>query len=148
MQLSTNGTIDLTNGDFTVNGECSKCGECCGDFLPLTEKEIAQIKKYIKKHDIKEYKNFPLVAVNYLDMSCPFRDNSKGICTIYEIRPSICRAFMCNYSKKEFAKQNPNLFKEERIGVFMRKTFFESDDDKAYIENIVKIMEASIDCNQ
>jgi hypothetical protein len=30
--------------DNTVNGKCSRCGECCSNLLPLSEKEISDIK--------------------------------------------------------------------------------------------------------
>lgn len=40
--------------DFTKNGECSRCGNCCGRLLPLSKKEMDAIKNYIKKHNIKE----------------------------------------------------------------------------------------------
>ena len=50
-----NGTYDMT-----VNGECSQCGSCCTNFLPMTRKEIREIRRYIKKHGVKEYRiNFP-----------------------------------------------------------------------------------------
>jgi hypothetical protein len=46
---------DYHNGvyDFTDNGECVKCGNCCTNFLPMSDKEIKVIKRYIKKHKIK-----------------------------------------------------------------------------------------------
>ena len=34
--------------DFSINGKCSMCGECCGAILPVSEKEIKRIKKYVK----------------------------------------------------------------------------------------------------
>ena len=33
--------------DFSINGKCSMCGECCGAILPVSEKEIKRIKKYV-----------------------------------------------------------------------------------------------------
>ena len=47
---------DMNNGtyDLTCNGECTQCGNCCSNLLPMTEDEIATIRKYIKKHHIKE----------------------------------------------------------------------------------------------
>ena len=29
--------------DFSINGKCSMCGECCGAILPVSEKEIKRI---------------------------------------------------------------------------------------------------------
>lgn len=41
---------DMNNGtfDLTCNGECTQCGNCCSNLLPMTEDEIATIHKYIK----------------------------------------------------------------------------------------------------
>ena len=30
--------------DFTVDGKCSECGSCCSNFIPISSKEIKQIK--------------------------------------------------------------------------------------------------------
>lgn len=81
--------------DFTDDGVCSRCGECCGNLLPLEPEEIVKIKKYVKDHHIKPFvRNFP-TADTSLDMMCPFRDDIKKICTIYHVRPKICRAYIC-----------------------------------------------------
>ena len=49
--------------DFTINGKCSNCGECCGSILPVTKKEIKRIKAYVRKHNIKPHKNEVAPAV-------------------------------------------------------------------------------------
>ena len=84
--------------DYTHNGECSKCGNCCSKILPLTNKEINQIKAYIKRHDIKRQLHYPQVLrLETIDWVCPFLDDTKeNKCTIYEVRPSICRVFNCH----------------------------------------------------
>lgn len=104
-----NGTFDLTE-----NGKCTGCGGCCSNLLPMTDEEIRIISKYIKSHGIKEQKRLlPTVNPN-IDMTCPFLDNSKKCdkCTIYEVRPRICREFICDPKKRkpldlEFIKRNP-----------------------------------------
>ena len=71
----------------------------------ITDEEIEVIRKYIKRFHIKEQKrNLPL-AEPMLDLMCPFLDNSKKCekCTIYEVRPHICRQFSCD------PKQRPQL---------------------------------------
>ncbi len=90
--------------DFTVGGECSGCGECCADLLPLTDKEIKHIKAYVKAHSIPEQNNVPVVALGAYDFTCPFRDNKNKCCTIYEIRPLICREYRCDYKTGEISK--------------------------------------------
>ena len=77
--------------DFTKNGKCSGCGNCCSDLLPVTDKELGVIKEYVKQHKIKS--QVPKV-VNGIYLMCPFR-NTTG-CVIYEVRPQICKSFICN----------------------------------------------------
>lgn len=64
--------------NFTKDGECTGCGSCCSNLLPMNGKEIKEIRRYIRKHDIKECRRmFPAVK-QPLDMTCPFLDISKG----------------------------------------------------------------------
>ena len=41
---------DMENGvyNFCKDGRCIGCGKCCSDLLPLSSKEIKEIKRYIK----------------------------------------------------------------------------------------------------
>lgn len=94
------GTYNLTK-----NGKCTECGECCSNLLPITDEEVEVIQKYVKRYNIKEQKrNLPL-AEPTLDLTCPFLDSGKKCekCTIYEVRPHICRQFSCD------PKQRPQL---------------------------------------
>lgn len=95
---------DMANGtfDLTCNGKCTGCGGCCSNILPITEDEIRTIRNYIKRYNIKEQKRLlPTVNPN-LDMTCPFLDNSKKCdkCMIYEVRPRICRDFICDQKQR------------------------------------------------
>ena len=40
---------EMKNGvyDFTDNGKCTSCGQCCSAILPLSKKEIKEILRYI-----------------------------------------------------------------------------------------------------
>ena len=40
--------------EFTKDGKCSGCGQCCSNYLPISSKEIKEIKRYVKKHHITE----------------------------------------------------------------------------------------------
>lgn len=84
--------------NLTCNGKCTGCGECCSNLLPMTEEEIETIKKHIKRYNIKENKYLVPLVNPILDMTCPFLDDSKSCekCTIYEIRPKVCRNFICD----------------------------------------------------
>ena len=116
---------DMNNGlyDFTKDGKCIGCGQCCTALLPISAKEIKEIKRYIKKHHITERKhNYP--AVVGFDLTCPFLDDSKekDKCMIYPVRPEICRSFICN--DPQGAKKNKKLFHKRYTVVDMRKIFF------------------------
>jgi Fe-S-cluster containining protein len=111
--------------DFTKDGKCSSCGQCCSNLLPLSDKEIKVIKQYIKKHNIKEQRHNVMVGV---DMTCPFRDEANRKCLIYEIRPQICREFMCNHSHEDIMKAKFD-FHQRYNPVFMRNQFYGNTED-------------------
>ena len=80
------------------NGECSNCGECCTDMLPMTDAELREIKRYAQAHHLKENHRRLFLDPNATDFTCPFRNNEKRICEIYPVRPEICRSFICSKS--------------------------------------------------
>ena len=96
----SDGTYNLT-----CKGECTQCGKCCSNLLPMTDEEVKEIKQYIKVNRIKEHSHIvaPLATLT-IDMTCPFLDDSKSCekCAIYEVRPKICRDFICD--PKQIAK--------------------------------------------
>lgn len=111
--------------DFTNNGECSKCGNCCSRTLPMTQKEINQIRIYIKKHNIKRQVHIVNVLKEAsVDGVCPFLDDTKeNKCTIYEVRPSICREYCCHDHITLEIFRHPHE-RKERIKRDVLKTFF------------------------
>lgn len=120
--------------DFTENGKCSNCGQCCSNCLPLSEYEVNRIKQYIRKHNIKEQRHNVMTKT---DMTCPFRDEANKKCLIYKIRPQICRAFMCNHSDEDIMKSKLDLHAINRV-VFMRNEFFGNNEDVAWFSEAVK----------
>jgi len=116
---------DMKKGvmDFTKDGECSQCGQCCSNLLPLTVGECKRIREYVRRKHIRECVNIPPTVVPVKDFTCPFRDNAKKICTIYEIRPAICQEFRCDKPKKEIEASRA-MCKRQHIIVDMRETFF------------------------
>lgn len=106
--------------DFTNNGECSCCGECCGNILPLTKDDIKAIKAYMSKHNVKENKHTPPTVAPVIDNTCPFRNDLEKKCDIYPARPTICRLFKCD--KGEMC--DITKFKGEVNAYSMRSLFF------------------------
>lgn len=120
--------------DFTDNGKCSNCGQCCSNLLPMSNKEIKQIKHYIKKHHIKEQRHNVASGV---DMTCPFRDEANKKCLIYEIRPAICREFMCNHTHEDIMKAKLDYHKINRV-VMMRSEFFGNREDADFFAEVLR----------
>ena len=116
---------DMKSGvmDFTKDGECSQCGQCCSNMLPMSKKECLRIADYIRRKHIGECVHRPPTASPTEDYTCPFRDNARKICTIYEVRPAICRDFRCDKPRKDI-QANKDMYHGKYAVVFMRETFF------------------------
>lgn len=106
----------------TCNGKCSNCGECCVDFLPIDKKEIETIKRYIRRNSVKECRHLSIFDKR-IDLTCPFRDNVNKKCTIYEVRPAICRHFICSKPEADIYKQRDLFYRTKNL-VCMRNVFF------------------------
>ena len=106
--------------DFTQNGKCTNCGQCCSNILPLTDREIRVIRAYISKYGVKPHNHYPPTAQPVADIVCPFRNDRDRKCDIYKARPQICRDFQCDRPRKG---KNGTPPRGTQI-VFMRETFF------------------------
>ena len=122
MKQKMNDNIRITN--FTKNGECSNCGQCCGDILHLSKKEIKIIDNYLKKHEIKATSR---CIFSVYDNTCPFRDNKNKKCKIYEVRPDICKVYKCDKTPEEAIK-NRELTNFGKLPRSMRNLFFNDDE--------------------
>lgn len=123
MKLLKEAAEEMNSGvyDFTDDGKCTQCGACCSRYLPMTQKEANVIHRFVKKHDIKEFKHLFPVSNDAFDMTCPFMDDSKQKekCRIYPVRPEICKQFICSKEKKLF-----NGHWQQYSVVDMRKEFY------------------------
>lgn len=77
--------------------ECKNCGECCGpiEFLPI---ERINLNRFLKANGIKKQKLISTVKVLKMIINdsadglvCPYRKDGK--CSIYPVRPIVCRLF-------------------------------------------------------
>jgi Fe-S-cluster containining protein len=92
--------------DFTKDGKCIRCGQCCTEILPLSDEELLAIKKYVKKNKIH---NQHLRILNVQrDITCPLM-SPKRECLIYDIRPAICQSFMCNWTQDDKHRNDMNF---------------------------------------
>lgn len=86
--------------NYSDKGNCSRCLQCCTDFIPLTSLDIIRIKAYISTHKVE--RNVCHDEKGNFIMLCPFVSD-KG-CQIYSVRPEVCRGFNCWDSKEAIAK--------------------------------------------
>ena len=121
--------------DFTKDGKCSGCGSCCTTLLPMTAEEVAVIKKWLKKHPVKEQRHNAMVGI---DMTCPFRDEVKRECLIYEVRPWICRDFICSKKREDIWKSKIDAAHMKCDIVFMRSEFFGNNEDSNLINEMAR----------
>ena len=121
---------DLGITDYTCNGKCSSCGQCCGDILHLSHREIKRIKEYVKKNKIEATPK----SIFYIDNTCPFRDNENKKCKIYEVRPDICREFICNLKNEDIYRnrERNNTIKLPRS---MRQLFYKDKENAVVMSN-------------
>lgn len=120
---TTMAEMELGIYDFTVDGKCSNCGQCCANLLPISTKEAKEIMRCIKKHRIQEQKHWAPTVKPGTDLVCPFRSTVEKKCTIYPVRPAICRDFQCDKPRKQI-KANRNMYHGRYGIVDMRATFF------------------------
>lgn len=116
---------DMKNGiyDYTQDGKCSSCGSCCSNMLPISAKEFVRIRDYVQRKHVQECVNRPPTVEPVQDWTCPFRDNMRRICTIYEVRPGICRDFRCDKPGKQI-EADKRMYHARHAVVNMRETFF------------------------
>lgn len=120
---------NTTTTDFTNNGKCVGCGACCSNTLPMSEKEIRNIKHYIGLNNIKEQvRIFNVLSEKPVaDLLCPFLSNDdKDRCVIYDVRPEICRIYKCNKPLLDNNAYRFINFMSNRHLVNVRDTFFNS----------------------
>ena len=71
-------------------------------------------------------------------MTCPFRDEANKKCLIYDVRPQICKQFVCNHTIEDIKKSRLDFHKTNRV-VFMRNEFFGNPEDVNWFSNILRM---------
>ena len=113
---------DMKHGvyNFTDNGKCTSCGNCCTALLPMTKEELKTIQRFVKRKHLQIEKH---EGADF-DLTCPFRNEEKKICMIYPIRPHICRDFKCDKPQKKIEKVKEHYSYDNRYGVVNLRNIF------------------------
>ena len=67
---------------------CTNCGGCCG-IVPVTHDDIQRIREYVEKHEYAR----KTACEAHRPFICRFLDESQKMCSIYAVRPIVCRLF-------------------------------------------------------
>lgn len=126
-----------TDGEFysnnCVDGHCIGCGECCTDLLPTTRREIVRLRDYAKKHQLKEHRLPAGAALESVDLTCPFCNETTKRCEVYPVRPLICRAFICSRTLQA-ARETRDLVQSDRDIHSLRWEIFKNPESIALIQ--------------
>jgi Fe-S-cluster containining protein len=88
------------------NPSCKNCNECCTLMAPISVDEFKAICNHLNSDKVlldavvdklEAYKD-ALFNDNLLNWVCVFSFGNK--CSIYAIRPTVCREFHCNHPKQ------------------------------------------------
>ena len=84
------------NRTIIAFSDCSTCGLCCKDEeLTIKELDVNKISRNLqldKKSFLDQYTHYnPATKETIMNMPCPFLNENR--CTIYPVRPEICRNY-------------------------------------------------------
>lgn len=119
---------DLNIVNRTCNHQCSRCGDCCGLFIPFTEKELSIIKKFVSENKILPINH---ITGETLIAKCCFYDDINKKCLIYPVRPYVCQDFKCDH--KDWLKRRDKYEKRAKYNSTLNSKFIIATfDDKIY----------------
>lgn len=101
---------------MSKNFNCTNCGICCS-IVPITEHEFQKIKRFVKnKMTLQQI--YRLKNQERTPLQCIFFDNEKRICSVYPVRPDICK--MYGFYKGMECHENPELATKDRRSGYKR----------------------------
>ena len=107
-------------GDRMDSLPCNGCGGLCCGPVPVTEKELRQIKKNIRSMPHNRRSKLENQYRHY--GTCIFYDLDNDKCGIHSARPSVCQAFglhnnLVCFRKPEAAAKGSWYAKETHVGI-------------------------------
>lgn len=117
-----NEMMEKSGFNKMITCSTSECSWCCHEKILMSQIEHDYITKRTKEHKVKPDKRRLKLQnsapdfnqIKFADKACPFlsSNDGKGKCTIYQIRPFICRT----HNSTEFAlKCNKELYPDQFI---------------------------------
>ena len=98
--------------DNSPNSVCQKgCCDCCANDFEISITEYFMILKYLGiKYGEETIKQYSEIAKKSMSASqCIFIDSTDGSCSIYEVRPLVCRKYgLYDYTHKNCEKLTPD----------------------------------------
>ena len=92
--------------------KCHRCGFCCRNIpVQLKEEEIKNISAYLRISEqefVKRYLDKNKLPTLYLRTPCPFFEFYR--CTIYPVRPSVCRTYPFNEELLCLLQRRDNIY--------------------------------------
>jgi uncharacterized protein len=96
-EVEIDATVHHVYADVIKHIDCTQCANCCKEMRPVvTKDDICSISKQLRLPEDKFISKYLEVSEDnkvYLiaKKSCPFLKGNR--CSIYEVRPEVCRSF-------------------------------------------------------
>ena len=126
--LSQDGTsaINLSQFEYVYIGEDNRIKAVNGQ-------KMIRLGDYAKKHQLKEHRLPAGAALESVDLTCPFRNETTKRCEVYPVRPLICRAFICSRTLQA-ARKTRDLVQSDRDIHSLRWEIFKNPESSALIQ--------------
>jgi len=83
--------------------ECKRCGNCCKSVsLKINANFSDDVLRWLSFHNLKTDGKWL-----YIPLKCKFYKEGYG-CTIYRIRPDVCKNYSCELSENPFKEVKPS----------------------------------------
>ncbi len=86
--------------------KCAGCAECCKDAILLNWVDVMMIREQLSINQVAKIRirendfAIGIILSEEKEMFCSFLDRTNNLCTIYPVRPLVCRVYVCAPSTK------------------------------------------------
>lgn len=126
LSQSGDSAVNLGRFEYVYVGDDNKIKAVCGQ-------RVIRLGDYDKKHHLKEHRLPAGAALESVDLTCPFRNETTKRCEVYPVRPLICRAFICSRTLQA-ARETRDLVQSDRDIHSLRWEIFKNPESIALIQ--------------